>query len=82
MALSLDAEAPVGELRQTSGPTPRRARPSRPGCSRTSSDGRAGLRSHVSCFADLVYPIQALVRYHSLPGDRPALAGGAPGAPS
>jgi hypothetical protein len=30
-------------------------------------------RSHVSCFADLVYPIHALSLYHSLSGDRQAL---------
>jgi len=35
--------------------------------------GRGGLRSHVSCFADMVYPIQALALYHGLVGDRRAL---------
>ncbi len=35
--------------------------------------GGGGLRSHVSCFADMVYPIQALALYHRLVGDRPAL---------
>jgi len=30
----------------------------------TGDDG-SGLRGHVSCFADLVYPIQALARYHA-----------------
>ena len=32
-----------------------------------------GARSHVSCFADMVYPIQALALYHQLSGDRAAL---------
>jgi hypothetical protein len=32
-----------------------------------------GLRSHVSCFADMVYPIQALALYHRLVGDLRAL---------
>jgi len=35
--------------------------------------GRGGLRSHVSCFADMVYPIQALALYHRLVGDGRAL---------
>ena len=35
--------------------------------------GGGGLRSHVSCFADMVYPIQALALYHRLVGDRAAL---------
>ncbi len=30
------------------------------------------LRAHVSCFADLVYPIQALSYYHRATGDAPA----------
>ena len=36
-------------------------------------ENRAGLRSHVSCFADMVYPIHALSLYHGLSGDRAAL---------
>ncbi|MBL8878189.1 MAG: hypothetical protein JNG88_03625 [Phycisphaerales bacterium] len=32
-----------------------------------------GLRGHVSCFADLVYPIQALSHYHATSGDIPSL---------
>lgn len=32
-----------------------------------------GLRAHVSCFADLVYPIHALVHYHRATGSREAL---------
>jgi len=37
-------------------------------------DGKgAAFRSHVACFADQVYPIQALARYHAAFGDEPAL---------
>lgn len=35
--------------------------------------GRDGFRSHVACFADLVYPIQALSLYKELSGDQRAL---------
>ena len=37
-------------------------------------DGKGGgFRSHVSCFADMVYPINALSNYYKLSGDRAAL---------
>jgi hypothetical protein len=68
MALSVDAEAPVGELRET---LARRlvhsARPA--GVFPHVVDGSSSIRSHVSCFADFVYPIQALSTYHKLTGD-------------
>jgi hypothetical protein len=35
---------------------------------------RLSLRSHVTCFADLVYPVQALAHYHGRTGDQQALA--------
>ncbi len=35
--------------------------------------GKSILRGHVSCFADLVYPIQALAHYHARTGDEQAL---------
>lgn len=35
--------------------------------------GTTGTRSHVSCFADMVYPIHALSRYAKLSGDTKAL---------
>jgi len=41
-----------------------------PHCSPGSKVSR--LRAHVSCFADLVYPIQALSYYHLATGDAPA----------
>ncbi len=37
-------------------------------------DGGSGLRSHVACFADMVYPIYALSLHHALSGDPPSLA--------
>jgi hypothetical protein len=36
-------------------------------------DGSGGMRSHVSCFADLVYPIHALSNYYKVAGDKKAL---------
>jgi hypothetical protein len=73
MALSCDTEAPVGELRQRL--AERLVRSAEPaGVFPHVVGGPAGLRSHVSCFADFVYPIQALATYHRLTGDRPALA--------
>lgn len=33
-----------------------------------------GLRDHVACFADLVYPIQALSHYHRISGDEASLS--------
>jgi hypothetical protein len=73
-ALCVDAEAPVGDLREQlarrltaafdrgSGVFPHVIR----------EDGtpRMGARSHVACFADLVYPVHALAHYHRLTGDR------------
>ena len=35
--------------------------------------GASSARSHVACFADLVYPMQALARYGKLTGDQRAL---------
>ena len=37
----------------------------------------AGLRAHVSCFADFVYPIQSLSKYHQVAGDAASLAAAA-----
>ena len=42
--------------------------------------GAGGTRSHVSCFADMVYPIHALSNYARLTGDRPALEAAAAAA--
>lgn len=40
---------------------------------RMGPDARGGLRAHVGCFADQVYPIQALARHHRASGDAAAL---------
>lgn len=34
----------------------------------------SGFRAHVSCFADFVYPIQSLSKYHQVAGDAASLA--------
>jgi len=73
-ALCVDPDSPSGELRQElarrligsfnahSGVFPQRI-----------GENGAGPRSHVSCFADMVYPIHALALYHKVSGDRAAL---------
>jgi hypothetical protein len=72
MALCADAEAPVADMRES---LARRlvhsARPA--GVFPHVVDGSSSMRSHVSCFADFVYPIQALSTYHKLTGDAAAL---------
>ncbi|HVQ78203.1 MAG TPA: hypothetical protein VMT79_21990 [Candidatus Binatia bacterium] len=69
-ALCADAEAPVGDLRE------RLARRLMRACSSISGifphglgEEGGGLRAHVACFADLVYPVHALALYHRLTGD-------------
>jgi hypothetical protein len=73
MALCADRQAPVQQLREA---LARRlvqsARPS--GVFPHVVGGKRGTRSHVACFADFVYPIQALSAYHCLAGDQAALA--------
>jgi len=73
MALCVDAEAPVAEMRHA---LARRlvesARPAGVFPHVLEGPGTAA-RRHVSCFADFVYPIQALSTYHKLTGDRAAL---------
>lgn len=71
-ALSLDKEAPYAALRDQ---LVRRLLAAQGGRSRLFPhviDGR-GLRAHVSCFADLVYPVQALSFHAQATGDRAAL---------
>jgi hypothetical protein len=72
-ALCVDRDAEVGDLRA------RLAQrlisvfsPDSPVFPHVLGNGRT-LRSHVSCFADQVYPIQALSAYHVWSGDKPAL---------
>ncbi len=73
-ALCVDSQAVVGDLRERlvqcllssfvkqSGMFPH-----------VIGEKRGGLRSHVTCFADLVYPIQALALYFKLSGDASAM---------
>jgi hypothetical protein len=73
-ALTLDAEAPAGDLR---GRLVRRlleAQGPRSGAFPHVLGGGGGLRGHVCCFADLVYPIQALSFCAERDGDRAAAA--------
>lgn len=73
MALCVDAEAPVRELRESL--ARRLVNALRPaGVFPHVVDGSNGIRSHVACFADFVYPIQALSAYHKLTGDVAAIS--------
>jgi hypothetical protein len=71
-ALCHDPDADAGELREelarrlSASAEPAGIFPHVPGATR-------GARGHVACFADMVYPIQALCAYHRLRGDAAAL---------
>jgi len=73
-ALCNDPDSSSGELRETLARRLIASFNARSGVfpHRIGEDG-AGARSHVSCFADMVYPIHALSLYHGLSGDRAAL---------
>jgi len=71
-ALTVDAEAPVGPLRDQIARRLVASQGPASGAFPHVLGAGAGLRSHVCCFADLVYPIQAL-SFHALRvGDAPA----------
>jgi hypothetical protein len=74
-ALCADADLPAADLRAA---LARRLRDTFVEVSglfpHVAGGARSSLRAHVSCFADLVYPIHALSRYGRLTGDRAALA--------
>jgi hypothetical protein len=72
-ALCQDPAAPA-ELRDRLAARLREASDTRTGLFPHVIGGRPGLRSHVSCFADLVYPIQALSFHAQLTGERGSLA--------
>lgn len=76
-ALCLDPAAPAAELRESLAARLRDAFVPESGIFPHVVGRRGGLRSHVACFADLVYPIQALSLHARLTGDRRsrALAG-------
>jgi hypothetical protein len=69
-ALTLDAEAPAGDLRERL--ARRLTTAAGPGTFPHVLGVSGGLRGHVCCFADLVYPIQALSLYASRKGDAAA----------
>lgn len=71
-ALCADSVAEAAETRQRLAQRlTESARPAGVFPHRLGSDG--GMRGHVACFADMVYPIQALSRHHLQTGDRLAL---------
>lgn len=73
-ALCLDREAPLAELRErVAGRLLSSFEPRSGMFPHVVGGNGAGLRSHVSCFADLVYPIHALTQYFVLGGSREAI---------
>lgn len=69
-ALCADPDVPVGPLRNRLARRLIASFESRSGMFPHDLGGRAGgLRGHISCFADLVYPIHALARYAEVFGD-------------
>jgi hypothetical protein len=72
-ALTLDADAPVGDLRERLARRLLDAQGPRSGAFPHVLGG-GGLRGHVCCFADLVYPIQALSLRAERRDDRAAAA--------
>ena len=73
-ALVADADAPVGELRDRLARRLVEAQVTRSGAFPHVLGSPAGLRGHVACFADLVYPIQALSICAERAGSRAAAA--------
>ena len=73
-ALTVDAEAPVGDLRERLARRLIGAQNDRSGAFPHRLGGGGGLRAHVCCFADLVYPIQALSMRQLHSGDPAAAA--------
>jgi hypothetical protein len=72
-ALCADLDAPVGPLRNRLARRLIAAFEARSGMFPHALGGRpGGFRGHVSCFADLVYPVHALARYAELFGDAEA----------
>jgi hypothetical protein len=71
-ALTLDVDAPVGDLRERLARRLLESQGDRSGAFPHVLGGSGGLRGHVCCFADLVYPIQALALRAVRAGDRAA----------
>lgn len=73
-ALCLDPATPAGELRERLAARLRDAFDPENGTFPHVVGKAGGLRSHVACFADLVYPIQALSFHARVTGDRKSRA--------
>jgi hypothetical protein len=73
-ALTIDADAPVGDLRDRLARRLREAQSPASAAFPHVLGPHRGLRGHVCCFADLVYPIQALSLHALQTGDRAASA--------
>ncbi len=73
-ALLADGEAPVGELRDRLARRLVNAQVKASGAFPHLVGSRIGFRGHLACFADLVYPIQALATYAERAGSRVAAA--------
>jgi hypothetical protein len=73
-ALSLHEAADARELRERVAGRLLGAFDARSGMFPHRIGGGRGLRAHVACFADLVYPIQALALYSRVSGEQGALA--------
>lgn len=74
MALSLDPEESVAPLRDRIARRLMGSFEKKSGVFPHLLGGKSGgARSHVSCFADMVYPIQALSHYHRVAGSNEAL---------
>jgi hypothetical protein len=71
-ALTLDPDAPVGDLRERLAQRVLASQESRSAAFPHILGRKGGLRAHVCCFADLVYPIQALSFRALRAGDRAA----------
>jgi hypothetical protein len=73
-ALSIDPDSSCEDLREVLAMRLKAAFNDRSGVfPHLVGENGGGARSHVSCFADMVYPIQALALYHKLSGNRAAL---------
>ena len=72
-AICQDKEVEVGDLRKRLAERLLSGFNARTGVFSHIQGETSGFRSHVSCFADMVYPIQALTSYYKVSGDKRAL---------
>ena len=71
-ALTLDQDSPVADLRQRIARRLIASQPASDAFPHVLGSGRSVFRSHVCCFADLVYPVQALSLFATRTADAPA----------